>query len=375
MTLPGSNDLEKLHALCDKTYKDQSIWFLNAFWETFAEKESEKIWEYVLKCSEIDIENHEEGSSLDEMKAHVFLEKFDETLTVRELRAKLRSTGAIGESERPKRVPLTHYLLFKYNCDWHVLVNAAQGDNSKEIAKAQAMLDEVSVAFEECKRTAAAASQALREAEAAASKAKQREEESHRAAEQAKQREADSKKAEAEAKAAQVELEAALEEVHAQERAYNDKKEALEKKSQEGGVVSRNKAANELAQHLAEDPLPLRKAKITQAAAVKRAEKTTQLAAQAAQEAATARADAEKAAKEATQARAQAEEAHQASLVAAKAAEEALNEAQQKLEEAEAYLEEVKSKPGCAHGAIWWMERELHEKRKYLPVSKGGIAK
>lgn len=32
MTLPGSNDLEKLHALCDKTYKDQAVWFLNAFW-------------------------------------------------------------------------------------------------------------------------------------------------------------------------------------------------------------------------------------------------------------------------------------------------------------------------------------------------------
>jgi len=32
MTLPGSNDLEKLHALCDKTYKEQAIWFLNAFW-------------------------------------------------------------------------------------------------------------------------------------------------------------------------------------------------------------------------------------------------------------------------------------------------------------------------------------------------------
>jgi len=452
MTLPGSNDLEKLHALCDKTYKDQSIWFLNAFWETFAEKESEKIWEYVLKCSEIDIENHEEGSSLDEMKAHVFLEKFDETLTVRELRAKLRSTGAIGESERPKRVPLTHYLLFKYNCDWHVLVNAAQGDNSKEIAKAQAMLDEVSVAFEECKRTAAAASQALREAEAAASKAKQREEESHRAAEQAKQREADSKKAEAEAKAAQVELEAALEEVHAQERAYNDKKEALEKKSQEGGVVSRNKAANELAQLLAEDPLPLRRAKITAEAAVKRAEKTANAAASArqsaeessaaaskarqqaeqaanqaeqsrkqaeadaaaatsAREAAQqarkaaedARAAATKARQEAEQARAEAtaarqaaeqaraeataareeankqraaaEQARQASEQAKEAAEKALNDASDKLKEAEAYVEEVRNKPGVSFGQIWWIDRELHEQKKYLPVSKGGIAK
>ena len=50
--------------------------------------------------------NHEEGCGLDEMKAHVFLEQFDEAFTVREMRSKLRSTGAIGESERPKAVPL-----------------------------------------------------------------------------------------------------------------------------------------------------------------------------------------------------------------------------------------------------------------------------
>ena len=41
-----------------------------------------------------------------------------------------------------------------------------------------------------------------------------------------------------------------------------------------GGVVSRNKAKNELAQLKAEDPLPLRKARITLEAALKRAEKT-----------------------------------------------------------------------------------------------------
>ena len=52
----------------------------------------------------------------------MFLEKFNETLTVRELRAKLRSTGALEEKERPKVVPLIHYLLFKHNVDWHVLV-------------------------------------------------------------------------------------------------------------------------------------------------------------------------------------------------------------------------------------------------------------
>merc|ERR1712125_43759 len=73
---------------------------------------------------------------------------------------------------------------------------------------------------------------------------------------------------------AKEELEVALQALHAEEEAYNKKKEELERKSKEGGVVSRNKAANELAQLLAEDPLPLRRAKITQEAAVKKAEKT-----------------------------------------------------------------------------------------------------
>lgn len=57
------------------------------------------------------------------------------------------------------------------------------------------------------------------------------------------------------------------------------------------------------------------------------------------------------------------------------AAEEALDEARRKVEEAEAYLEEVKKLPGSPHGAIWWMERELHEQKRFLPSSKGGISK
>merc|ERR1712000_210095 len=314
--LPGANDNEKLNALCEKTYKEQAVWFLNAFWEEFAQKEAERLWGYVHKCAEIDAEFHGEGSGLDEMAAHVFLEKFAETLTVRELRAKLRSTGAIGESERPKKVPLTHYLLFRYNVDWHKLVNSSQGDNSAEIAKAQEMLNQVTAAFQEAQRTATAAAQALLEAETSAAK-----EESKVAAEQ-------SRVAEEDAKAAQAELEAALAEVKAQEDAYNSKTEDLKKKSETGGVVSRNKAANELAQHLAEDPLPLRKAKITAEAAVKRSEKATKAAA-------TARTNAEAAANNATQARAKAKAT----------ADAALEDAEQKLAEAEAFLEEVKSRP------------------------------
>merc|ERR1712137_1292156 len=238
--------------------------------------------------------------------------------------------------------------------DWHTLVNSSQGDNSKEIAQAQALLDEVSVAFDEAKRTATAAANALREAKA-------REAESQQAAEASKKKEAESQQAAGAARAAQQELEEALRALQAEEKAYNDKKEELERKSTQGGVVSMNKAKAELAQHLAEDPLPLRRAKITAEAAVKRADKARQAA--------------EEAAKEASQARQAAESARQASAVAKAKAEEALAAAEAKFKEAEAYLEEVKSRPGCAHGAIWWMDRELHEQRKYLPTSRGGIAK
>ena len=40
------SDLDKLHQLCDRTYKEQSVWFLNCFWDKY-EGEAERLWEYV----------------------------------------------------------------------------------------------------------------------------------------------------------------------------------------------------------------------------------------------------------------------------------------------------------------------------------------
>jgi len=411
------SDLDKLHDLCNKTYKEQAVWFLNAFWDT-KESEAEKLWAYVDRLTELDLEHHGEGHALDEMKAHVFLEKFDETLTVREMRAKLRSTGAIGEAERPKEVPLTHYLLYKYNVDWHQLVDETrQGSNKEELEKAEAMLQEVLSAFRESEAKASVARQKLLEAQTAERAAKQREDEAKASEAAAKDREADAnaaaadaktkeaqaqkdaaaaKETEAEAKAAQQELEVALSALHAEEKAYNDKKIELEKRSEEGGVVSRNKAKAELAQHLAEDPLPLRKAKITQEAAVKRAERASNAAAAAreaaeksaaaasasrkeaeaaANNATAAREAAEKAARAASDARAAAVRASEASAAAKAEADAAVEAARKQLDAAEAYLEEVRSRPGQAFGALWWIDRELHEQRKYLPEAKGGIRK
>jgi len=138
-----------------------------------------------------------------------------------------------------------------------------------------------------------------------------------------------------------------LDEVHAQENAFNNKTNDLKKKSEEGGVVSQNKAKAELAQHLAEDPLPLRKAKISNEAAVKKADRAAKAA----------------------------EEAVAAAVAAKAVAEAAVEQAQRQVEEAEKYLDEVRSKPGSAGGSLWWLDRELHEARAYLPTSKGGYTK
>merc|ERR1712000_272828 len=191
--------------------------------------------DYVQKLNELDLENHEEGSSLDEMKAHVFLEKFDETLTVREMRAKLRSTGAIGEAERPKSVPLTHYLLYKYNVDWHTLVDEKrQGDNQEEMEKAEAMLQEVLAAFRESEAKASEARNALNAAVSAENSAKAREDEAVASENAAVARENEAKASEAEAKT----REASAKQSHAE----SQEKEAVAKKDAAASVEREQEA-------------------------------------------------------------------------------------------------------------------------------------
>jgi len=330
--LKGS-DFEKLKELAGRTYKEQAIWFLNAFWHKLGEKEAERLWLFTQKVQSLDLQKGASGNELDEVNAHRFLEHFKETMTVTEMRENLRSTGAIVGNIR--YVPLIHVLIFRYRFDWKELVNASQGDNKAEVEEAQRRLDAVQAAFKAAEAKAAEAKAALQQAEA---------------------REAEAKQKEREAQQAQQELEAALAELKAQEDAFNNRTKELTAKGEDSnvGVVTRNKAKAELAQHLSSDPLPLRRAKITQEAAVKKAEKATQAAADA---------------------RAASEAAKAAAVEAKKAAERALEDMQSKVEEAEAYLQEVKSKPGAAQGHIWWLERELQEARAYLPERKGGIKK
>jgi len=304
MALEGRTDKEKFDNLCKKTHKDQIIWFMNAYWGEHGERSAEILWLWKLKSDELDLQNHENGSSLDELNAHRFLEHFQETITVREMRDNLRSTGAITNEREFRNIPITFSIIFKFKLDWKDLVNRSIA-NQAELAKAQAFLDAVTAAFKVA---------------------------------EAKTREA--RALEAPFKAAQEEVERALADVKAEEDAYHGKIADCKRRSESGGVVQRNKALAEIAQLEAEDPLPLRKAKITLEAAQKRAEKT------------------------------------RAPFAAARAlAEEAMEEASAKVNEAQEYLNEIKKQPGQPYGSIWWVDRELYEQKKFLPEAKGGIKK
>jgi chromosome segregation ATPase len=209
---------------------------------------------------------------------------------------------------------LMEYLIYRYKETVDACVNSPQGDNQEEVARCQAELDKVATALAQVQKEQEAAAAALAQAQAA----------------------------EAEVKAAEAELEAAIAELKAQEDAYAAKIAELEAKSQTGGVVSRNKAANELAQMKAEDPLPLRKAKITQEAALRRVQK-----ARVAAEAATAEADAVK-----------------------RTLDQKLEELGQAMIHAKEELQKAKAKGGTSHGNFWWMERELYEADKSLARAK-----
>jgi hypothetical protein len=272
----GTDD-DKIKQLAKFTHKEQSIWFLNANWNRQKELQlqPETIWKYVQKFNELDLQNRDQGCALDELNAHRFLESFKDPLTVMEMRELLRRSGAISKEARPKDFPITHFLLSHFKTDWHHLVNASQGDNADEMAKVQALLREVQAAIPELE------------------------------------------KANAESKAAHAEQ-------VKQQKLYDDKTEDLKKRSSEGSVVQQNKGKAELAQHMATDPLPLSRAKITAEAAAKKAEK-------------------------------------------------ALNAANAKVEACEKQLKELALRAGSAGGSLWWMDRELQEAKRFMPQKKGGV--
>ena len=209
-----------------------------------------------------------------------------------------------------KHVSLIEYLVYRFKEDGvkiSTLVNASQSANNEEIQKAQSLLEEAQRSLGVARSSAEAA-----------------------------------RKAEIAAKAAETENKRCLADLSKEEEAYHGKIAALESIANDGtkGVVKRNRAKAEAASLKAEDPLPLRRAKINQGAAVRKSERAAKIA-----------------------------------VNARLAAEGALSKATEAFKNAEDYLEEVKARSVSAAGGLWWIERDLYEAKKYLPLSKGGISR
>ena len=119
-----------------KKYKDQAIFFLNAFWAE-AGSDAEKIWnEYHLVC-ELDVENKEEGCKLDEFQAHRFFEKEGIAMSVQQMRQSLQV-----QDPKFKKIAFIEFLLFKYKQTIKELMARPQGTNDALI-KAQKALEDV----------------------------------------------------------------------------------------------------------------------------------------------------------------------------------------------------------------------------------------
>jgi hypothetical protein len=265
-------------------HRDQAVWFLNAYWHAFASQEAENIYSYVQKMHEIDPRGAE-GNCVDEMRAHRFLESLGQTLTAIEMRNVMREI----DIDFDKHVSTIEYLLYRYKeygngtVNVHVVSNSTPCDDpalAEQIAEASRLFGEAKTALEA-------------------------------------------------AQAAAQEANEALETLNREQKQYDDRIAALEATGNDEnlGVVKRNKAKAELAQMQAEDPLPLRRARINQGAAVRKAERTL------------------------------------------KAAREAFDQA-------DAYLHDAQERAataGSAGGELWWIDRDLQEAKKYMPGNRGGI--
>lgn len=283
----------KFEEITKLVHSEQAKFWLNGFWEEGGKEEADKVWDICHTFIELDVgfpilyggrmREYKESADLDEMKSHVILEKLGETMTVLALRKRLEKL----DLDSNKRMALSEYLLDKYGKTPEALCKSPQGTlDPAELKKAEDQLAAAGAALDEAAEALAA-----------------------------------SEKADAE-------LADALTELKRIEDEYNGKIAKFEAKiaNPDTSSMKRSMAKNELAQLQAEDPLPLRKAKLTTKAAKKRAEKQVKRAA------------------------------------ASKAA------AEKAVAEAEEALQTLKSSGGTGtpQGVLYWMEKTLAEKKKFM---------
>uniref|UniRef100_A0A7S2RY24 TolA protein n=1 Tax=Mucochytrium quahogii TaxID=96639 RepID=A0A7S2RY24_9STRA len=184
-------DFERLKELNHRTYKEQAVWFLNAFWNVgpnFCEdaEEREKVWTFAQKCEQLDPKG-EQGNELDELKAHILIEQIEGAVTVANMRQALRKV----DIDFNKMVSLTEFLVFKYNVSWQELVNAPQGnhDDQNRLVQAANTLENAKTTLEESEKQQKIALENERESTCAAKEATEKQQSCVQAETRAKEKE------------------------------------------------------------------------------------------------------------------------------------------------------------------------------------------
>jgi len=348
----------------------------------------ERMWKLYQKFVELDkLQTNPrgaDGNELDAFWSAKFIEDTEEdgAMTATERKAALKTIDVDSNG----MMSLIEYLLWKFKKTPAAVVKLPQGDNKEELAAAMAALQEVEDALQQLlpkveasKKATAAAKTAEEQAVKAEKTAKDSEAVAKAEEAKAAKSSKEAKEAADEVKRAEDELQAVVNDIERQEKERADKIASCDKVAKDESIsaVKRGKAVSEREALLAEDPMPLRKAKILQAAAVKKVtkvrEKLDAKAAEAkaeADKASAAAADAQAAREAAEEQRAQAAQAKQEAEEAQSALEAAQADLEVKSDEARRLVEEVKAKGGPTHGAYWFMEREMFETDKSLSRSK-----
>jgi len=278
--------MDAFNEVTQKTYKDQAIFYLNAYWPDEFEKSDSareaiyKFWQHFVDVDKLQWEEvnkkiwkqgWKEGNSLDELFSHKYLEKLGKTLTVVAFRNEFRKIDVNFD----KRMAMIEFLLFEYKHSVPDLMSKPQGDNSKELEEAQAQLAAVQQALAELQEKNERQKVLVAEQKAAEAAAKKAGGNQTEAGGKGQATLAAQRDAEAKVRKAEADLAAAVADLAKQEEDYKSQIRALEAKAHDAhlGVVAKGKAGNELAQLKEKDPLPLRKAKITQEAALHAVEK------------------------------------------------------------------------------------------------------
>eukprot|EP00461_Guttulinopsis_vulgaris_P003225 UN03226 len=201
--------MAKIKEVTAKNYRDQAIFYLNAFWNDStkpASEEAEQVYQLITDFSKEDHIKGKNGNELNAVQAFNVLQRRGQTLTALELKAQLRKVDIDANGE----MALAEYLLFINGRDPVAFVTNPQG--AVDPVKMKALEDkmaQLSATFDALNTQLAAEAKAAEEAKVAEAAAVEQEAAAKAAEAKALEEEAAAKAAEAEAVAEKANADAA----------------------------------------------------------------------------------------------------------------------------------------------------------------------